>query len=99
MRLEISPPAYPFHISKIEIRPFFSQENSLKGFIRRQEENLAIRLLEWKYQKMNLIVPPVSELQRLASNIVDDGHRIARERGQNVISSIKELIADMKKDK
>jgi len=71
----------------------------LKGFIRRQEENLAIRLLEWKYQKMNLIVPPVSELQRLASNIVDDGHRIARARGQNVISSIKELIGDMKKDK
>ena len=71
----------------------------MKGFIRRQEENLAIRLIEWKYQKMNLTVPPVSELQRLASNIVDDGHRIARERGQNVISSIKELIADMKKDK
>ena len=71
----------------------------MKGFIRRQEENLAIRFLEWKYQKMNLIVPPVSELQRIASNIVDDGHRIARERGQNVISSIKELIADMKKDK
>jgi hypothetical protein len=78
---------------------FFAQEYSLKGFIRRQEENLAIRLIEWKYQKMNLIVPPVSELQRLASSIVDDGHRIARERGQNVISSIKELIADMKKDK
>ena len=48
---------------------------------------------------MNLVVPPVSELQRLASNIVDDGHRIARERGQNFISSIKELIADIKKDK
>ena len=71
----------------------------MKGFIRRQEENLAIRFLEWKYQKMNLIVPPVSELQRQASNIVDDGHRIARERRQNVISIIKELIADMKKDK
>ncbi|MCD6296238.1 MAG: hypothetical protein J7M30_03690 [Deltaproteobacteria bacterium] len=71
----------------------------MKGFIRRQEENLAIRLIEWKYRKMNLIVPPVSELQRLASNAVDDGHRIARARGQNVISSIKELIADMKKDK
>ena len=71
----------------------------MKGFIRRQEENLAIRFLVWKYQKMNLIVPPVSELQRLASNIVDDAHLIARERGQNVISVIKELIADMKKDK
>jgi hypothetical protein len=71
----------------------------LKGFIRRQEENLAIRFLVWKYQKMNLIVPPLSELQRIASNIVDEGHRIARERGQNVVSSIKELIADIKKDK
>ena len=71
----------------------------MKSFIRRQEENLAIRLLVWKYQKMNLNVPPIPELQRLAANIVDDGHRIARERGQNVISSIKELIADMKKDK
>ncbi len=78
---------------------FFSQEYSLRGFIRRQEENLAIRFLEWKYQKMNLIVPPVSELQSLASNIVDDAHRIARERGRNVISIIKELIGDMKNDK
>jgi hypothetical protein len=86
-------------MSKLGSDSFFAQEYSLKGFIRRQEENFAIRFLEWKYQKMNLIVPPVSELQRLASNIVDDGHRIARERGQNVISSIKELIADMKKDK
>ena len=78
---------------------FFAQEYTLKGFIRRQEENLTIRFLVWKYQKMDLIVPPVSELQRLASNIVDDAHRIARERGQNVISIIKELIGDIKKDK
>jgi len=78
---------------------FFAQEYSLKGFIRRQEENLTIRFLVWKYQKMNLIVPPVSELRRITSNIVDEGHRIARERGQNVISSIKELIGDIKKDK
>ena len=84
-------------MSRGDLTLFLHRSISLKGFIRRQEENLAIRLLEWKYQKMNLIVPPVSELQRLASNIVDDGHRIARERGQNVISSIKELIADIKK--
>ena len=84
---------------KIETDSFFAQEYNLRGFIRRQEENLAIRFLEWKYQKMNLIVPPISELQRLASNIVDDAHRIARERGRSVISIIKELIGDMKKDK
>ncbi len=86
-------------MSRGDLTLFLHRSISLKGFIRRQEENLAIRLLEWKYQKMNLIVPPVSELQRLASNIVDDGHRIARERGRSVISIIKELIADMKKDK
>ena len=67
--------------------------------VKEQGISLSELAMVLKYQKMNLIVPPVSELQRLASNIVDDGHRIARERGQNVISSIKELIADMKKDK
>ena len=71
----------------------------MKGLIRRQEENLAIRFLQWKYEKNNFVVPPISELQRQASNIVDDAHRIARERGRNVISIIKELIGDMKKDK
>ena len=83
----------------IEIRLFFALGYDLKGFIRRQEEKMAIRFLVWKYQKIDRIVPPISELQRLAANIVDDAHRIARERGQNVISIIKELIADMKKDK
>jgi hypothetical protein len=33
----------------------------------------------------------------LAEKIVDQAHRIARERGQNVISIMKELIADLKK--
>ncbi len=68
------------------------------GFIRRQEERLAIRFLVWQYQRMNLVVPPPSELQRKAGKIVDDAHRIARERGGNVISIIKELIDDLKKD-
>lgn len=62
------------------------------GFIRRQEERMAIQFLTWKYQKMNLEVPKDSELQKHASKIIDDAHRIARERGSNVISIIKELV-------
>jgi len=73
------------------------QENSAMGFIRRQEEHLVIRILVWKYQKMNLAVPALSELQRQAGKIVNDAHRIARERGGNVITIIKELVEDLKR--
>lgn len=67
------------------------------GFIRRQEERLAIRFLVWQRQRMNLVAPPHSELQRQAGKIVDEAHRIARQTGGNVISIIKELINDLKK--
>ncbi len=69
----------------------------MKGFVRRQEERLAVRLLEWRYQKMNLPLPSKDELERRATGIVDDAHRIARERGRNVMSIIKEMVADIKK--
>jgi hypothetical protein len=58
---------------------------------------LAIRFLVWKYQRMNLVVPAISNLQSQAGKIVDDAHRIARERGSNIISIIKELVNDLKK--
>lgn len=67
------------------------------GFVRRQEERLAIRLLTWQYQRMNHPVPASSELERLAQKLVDDAHLIARERGRNVIEIIKDLISDVKK--
>jgi undecaprenyl pyrophosphate synthase len=69
----------------------------VKGFVRRQEERLAVRLLEWRYQKMNMPLPSKDELERHAAGIVDDAHRIARERGRNVMSIIKEMVADIKK--
>jgi len=37
-------------------------------------------------------------MQRLARNLVDDAHRIARERGRNVVSILKELINDDKRE-
>jgi hypothetical protein len=58
---------------------------------------LAIRFLVWKYQRMNLGVPAISMLQNQAEKIVDDAHRIARERGGNIIAIIKGLVNDLKK--
>ncbi len=67
------------------------------GFIRQQEEKLAIRLLTWRYQKMNITVPAMTELKLQASKLVDDAHKIARERGRNVISIMKDLVEDFKR--
>ena len=67
------------------------------GFIRQQEEKLAARLLTWRYQKVNMTVPPVSELNRQPAKLVDDAHRIARERGRNVVSIMKDLVGDLKR--
>ena len=67
------------------------------GFIRRQEESLAMRYLLWQYQKKQIPTPPYEDLEKQADQIVDDSHRIARERGSNLISIIKELAKDIKK--
>ena len=69
------------------------------GFIRQQEKRLAVRLLIWQYQRMNIVVPSMEELERQANRFVEDAHRIARERGRNVISILKEMISDLKQKK
>ncbi len=69
------------------------------GFIRQQERKVALRLLAWQYQRQNLPLPAMAELENQAGRLVDDAHRIARERGQNVITIIKELAADIRKDR
>ena len=69
------------------------------GFIRQQEKRLAVRLLIWQYQRMNITVPAMEELEQQASRFVEDAHRIARERGRNVISILKEMIGDLKQKK
>jgi hypothetical protein len=67
------------------------------GFIRQQEERLAVRLLIWQYQKMKIPSPAMEELEQQAAGIVEDAHRIARDRGRNVLSILKEMIADIRK--
>jgi hypothetical protein len=65
------------------------------SFFRQQEKRLALRLLIWQYQRMNIPVPSMEELQQQAARLVEDAHRIARERGRNVISILKEMIGEL----
>jgi hypothetical protein len=66
------------------------------GFFRQQEEKLAVRLLLWQYERMKCPAPPQSQVAEQASKLVGEAHRIARERGRNVISILKELIHDLR---
>lgn len=67
------------------------------GFVRNQEEKLAVRFLAWQYEKQGLSQPPPAELRRQAVRIVDEAHRIAKKRGRNVMGIIKELVADLRR--
>ncbi len=67
------------------------------GFIRQQEENVATRLLAWQYQRHGIDLPSQSVLKQRAAHLVDEAHRIARQRGRNVLSIIRELVDDIKK--
>ena len=69
------------------------------GFIRQQEENMAMRLLAWHYQRHEIDLPPEEVIQERASMLVDEAHRIARQRGRNVLAIIKELVDDIKSSK
>lgn len=65
------------------------------NFVRQQEQKLARRLLAWHYEKHSIPMPVSSELDRQARRLTDDAHRVARERGRNVLSIIKELVSDI----
>lgn len=67
------------------------------GFFRQQEERLAVRFIAWRYEKLGKPIPDAVELKIQASKIVAEAHRIARERGRNVVAIIKDLVNDIKK--
>jgi hypothetical protein len=67
------------------------------GFIKQQEQKLAMRLLAWHYEKNAILMPPPSALSQQADRLVKDAHDIARERGRNVLSIIKELVGEIRK--
>ena len=67
------------------------------SFIRRQEEKLAIRYLNWQYQKHGIPKPDDHLLNEKACQIVEEAHRIAKERGKNIAGIIQDLAADLMK--
>jgi len=66
------------------------------GFFRKQEEQMAMRLLVWRYKKANLPPPDASRLSEMAATLVEDAHQIARRRGKKVWIILKELVEDLK---
>ena len=77
---------------------FFGERGEWKvGFFRQQEERMAMRFLAWRYQELRTPVPDDAQLKIQAAQIVAEAHRIARERGRNVLAIIKDLIEDIKK--
>jgi len=67
------------------------------GFVRNQEEKLAMRLLAWKYQKAGMPLPELSVLREQATGVVDEAHQIAKKHGRNVMSIIKDLTSNLTK--
>lgn len=67
------------------------------GFFRNQEIQMAARLLAWRHKKAGLEVPDEKRLTEMAKSVVEEAHRIARERGENVWGILKELVQDIKK--
>lgn len=67
------------------------------GFLKQQEIRLALKLLKWRYENTKTPMPDESALREHAQKLVEDAHRIAKERGNNVIGIIKELIDDIRK--
>jgi hypothetical protein len=61
------------------------------GFLKNQQVKMAIRLLAWQIEKSGQPLPEKALLERHARQLVEDAHRIARERGGNVLSILKEM--------
>ena len=68
------------------------------GLLRQQQERLAVRYLTWKLKQMHAPLPDRATLAKEAKRIVEDAHRIARQRGTNVVAILKELVSGWKGD-
>lgn len=64
------------------------------GFLKNQQVKMAMRLLAWQYEKNGSPLPVDEQLQVKARQIVDEAHRIAKERGGNVLGILKQMAAD-----
>jgi hypothetical protein len=64
------------------------------GFLKNQQIKMAMRLLAWQYEKSGSPPPSNDRLQAQARHLVDDAHRIARQRGGNVLAILKQMASD-----
>ena len=67
------------------------------GFLKDQQIKAAVRLLAWQYRSSGLPLPDRGSLERQAGQLVDDAHRIARERGGNGLAILKEMAAEIRR--
>lgn len=67
------------------------------GFLKNQQVKAAIRLLAWQYERNGQALPEKASLEQHARQLVDDAHCIARERGGNVLSILKEMVVDIRR--
>ncbi len=63
------------------------------GFIRKQEEKFALKLLKMRYKQEGKELPEEKELRRHAEKVVSEAHSIARRRGGNVASIIRDMFS------
>ena len=67
------------------------------GFWRQQEEKMAVRLLRWHFERQGQTVPGDDRLRQQAADLVDEAHRVAKKRGQNVMVILKDLVNDLRR--
>ena len=67
------------------------------GFLKNQQVKVAIRLMAWQYERNGQPLPEKPLLEGHARQLVEDAHRIARERGGNVLSILKEMVTEMRR--
>ncbi len=67
------------------------------GFLKKQQVKAAIRLLAWQYERNGQALPEGPLLEQHARQLVDDAHRIARDRGGNVLAILKEMVVEMRR--
>jgi len=53
-----------------------------------------MRLLAWQYHKKGMPVPKAAEIRAQAEAVVDQAHAIAKKRGKNVLSIMKQAATD-----
>lgn len=68
------------------------------GLIRKQEVALAKKLLAWKFKNSSMALPNETTISAHAEKIVADAHKMATERGCNVLEIIKDKVNDFKKN-